>query len=136
MDHSGLVLVQVVERVSDHGHRTEDGRDGHPGVTAFANDLCRARAVDPVHDEHIAVVDEEVVPHDGERRMRPQPQERPALGEQPLAHVVRSDAPELQRHEAFVLAVERLHDLVIAAPAEQGEQLVPPAGPARPCGGV
>ena len=76
MDHSRPVLVEVIDGVGDRGQLAEDGGHGEPGITAFAHDSLHVRSVDPVHDEHVPVVEEEVVAHDGERGMRGQLEER------------------------------------------------------------
>jgi hypothetical protein len=81
VDHSRSVLVQVIERVGDRGQLAEDGRNGEPGITAFAHDSFHVRSVDLVHDEHVPVVEEEVVAHDGERGMRGQLEEHAPLCE-------------------------------------------------------
>ena len=92
MDHSRPVLVKVIDGVGDRGQLSEHGGHGEAGVTAFANDSLDVRSVDPVHDEHVAIVEEEVVAHDGKRRVRPELQERATFDEQLLARLVGSRA--------------------------------------------
>ena len=71
----------MIERVGHRRQLAEDGRNGQPGITAFAHDSFHVRSVDPVHDEHVPVVEEEVIAHDGERGMRGQLEERAPLCE-------------------------------------------------------
>ncbi len=124
VDQSRPVLVEVIDGVGDRGQLAENGGHGEAGITAFANDSLHVRSVDPVHDENVAVVEEEVVAYDGKRRMRPQLQERAPLGAQRLARLVGSEPAHLQRDEAVVPAVDRLHHLAVAALPEHLEQLV------------
>jgi hypothetical protein len=102
----------------------ENGGHGEAGITAFANDSLHVRSVDPVHDEHVAVVEEEVVAYGGERRMRSELQERAPLGPQLLARLVGSEPADLQRHGTVVPPVDRAHHLGVAAVPEHLEQLV------------
>ena len=118
------MLVKVIDGVGDRRQLAENGGHGEAGITAFANDSLDVRSVDPVHDEHVAVVEEEVVAYDGERMMRPELQERPSLGEQRLSRLVGSEPADLQRHEAVVPPVDRAHHLGVAALPEHLEQLV------------
>jgi len=62
--------------------------------------------------------------YDGERRMRPELQERAPLGQQRLARLVGREPADLQRHEAVVPAVDRPDDLAVAALAEHLEEVV------------
>jgi hypothetical protein len=118
------VLMEVIDGIGDRGQLTENSGHGEAGITAFANDSFDVRSVDPVHDQHMAIVEEEVVANDGERRMRPELQKRAPLGAQLLARLVGSEPADLQRHEAVVPAVDRLHHLAVAALPEHLEQLV------------
>jgi len=52
------------------------------------------------------------------RARRPELQECAPLGEQRLARFVGGESADLQRHEAVVLAVNRLDDLAVAAVPE------------------
>ena len=119
------MLVEVIDGVGDRGQLAEDGGHGKAGIAAFANDSLDVRSVDPVHDENVAVVEEEVVAYDGERRMRPQLQERAPRGAQRLARASSGASRRtFERDEAVVPAVDRLHHLAVAALPEHLEQLV------------
>jgi hypothetical protein len=63
--HDGRVMcVQVVESGGDLAEVVEDGAIGQSRVAALIEHLLEIRALDPVHDDHIAAVVEEVVPHE------------------------------------------------------------------------
>ena len=116
--------MEMVERLGNRGQLAEHGGNGEPRITALADDASDVRAVDPVHDEHVTVVEEEVVPHHRQRRVRLELQEGATLGQQLIPPFLGPDAPHLQGHEAVVLAVDGLHDLAIVSLPEHLEQLV------------
>jgi hypothetical protein len=124
VNNSRPVLVKVIDGVGDPGQLTQHGGHGEAGITAFANDSLHVRSVDPVHDEYVPVVEEEVVAYDGERRMRPELQERALLVAKRFARLVGSEPADFQRHESVVSAVDRAHHLGVAALPEHLEQLV------------
>ena len=116
--------VEVVERRGDVGQPTEHGGDRQAGVAALGQQLGRGGAVDPVDDEHVAVVEQEVVPHGGHGGMGLEPEEEAPLLEQRRGIVAGGDPGDLQADRPFVTAVEAACHFGVAAGPEDLEHLV------------
>ena len=81
-----IVPVEVIERVGYRREPDEDRAQRKAGVTTLEDETAQRRALDPVHHQHVGlVVEEEAVANGRNRRMRPQREQRAALGEKPVA---------------------------------------------------
>ncbi len=133
--------MEMLERVGGL-LEVSDREDGiETGASLRSEHGLEIRAVDPVHRDDVPVVDEEVLAHEWQSRMRRQREEHPRLGEKPTSRCVVFRRSDLQCDVAPVEVVEGPDHLRLAARSGDLEALVPVAeelglhGVSRPCAG-
>ena len=112
------------ERLGRLGEIGQHARRREPRAPVLGEQRRQVGALDPVHRNDVVVAVEEVLAHQRQRRMRRQRQQHARLAEQVLARGLIAYRADLQRHEAAVLAVERLDDLCLTAGPHRREHLV------------
>ena len=133
--------MEVLERFGGLLEVSDRQRGIEAGASLGSEHGLEVRAVDPVHRDDVPVVDEEVLAHERQSRMRRQREQHPRLGEKPTSRCVVSRGPELQRDLAPVEVVEGPDHLRLPAPPGHLEALVPLAeelglhAVSRPCAG-
>ena len=108
VDDRGLVLVEMVEggcRLADVLHHR---RQRQAGLAPFRQLLFEVDAVHPVHDDHVPVTDEEVIPHRGDARMGLEIEEDLAFGNHLLLGAPRDRLHHFQGDLPLVL-LDRAH---------------------------
>src|SRR5207245_11029650 len=100
--HRTLLRVEVRKRVRGLGQPRDDTRRRESGTPFGAKDSTEVDAVDPVHDDDVVVVFEEVVAYERKVRVERQREEDARLVEHELAVGVRTDRSELERDEPAV----------------------------------
>ena len=124
VDQRRVVAVQVHQRLGRLGQVGEDAPRCEPGSTAIAQQRGQVDAIDPVHRDDVVVAVEEVVAHEGQRRVRCDREQHARLGEQGLSRTSVMDRSDLQGDEPAVLAVQRLDHPRRTADTEGLEELV------------
>ena len=128
VDDGRFMPMQVVERVGDLRQVVDHVLEREPRVALLLEHLLEVRAVDPVHDHHVAgaVMGEEVAPHHRQPRVRLDAHEQPGLGEE-LVPVHVGDRVHLERDQPVVHLVERLEHRRAPPLAHRSQHLVPRA---------
>ena len=106
--------VEVIERRCDVGKPAEHGRDRQARVAALGQYPRRRRALDPVDDQHVAIVEQHVVPHGGHRGVGLEPEEEPPFFEEWCRVVAGCEPGDLETDGATVAAIDALATSVLA----------------------
>ncbi len=131
------LAVEMVENLGDLSHPLDHRLQGEAGVSLLGQQPVQWRPLDPVHDQVVAVADDEVLADHAGVGVGGHPQQDARLVEDVAAvgEVVGVDAPHLDGHLPGVQVVEGAEHLALAAAADHLQDLVaapqPPA-PAQP----
>ena len=122
---------EMIERRCDRRKPGQDDGDREPRIPLLAEEPPEVRSLDPVHDQDVPIIDEEVATHRGKRRVGLQAEQGPTVAKEGLAVVLHGERSNTQRHGAVVLVVHRPQDLGLLAVTEVAENLVAAADQVR-----
>ena len=125
MDDGRIVSVQVLQGLGGFFEVADQAKRVETGVAVDAEQRLQIGAVDPVHRDDVAIVDEEVLTHEREPRMRREREEEPRLREEMRARRVVRHRPDLQCDLPAVEVIERPDHLALSTSPDDFERLVP-----------
>ena len=125
MEDRRVLVVKVGEGCGGVGQPAEDEGGRKAGTALGVQDAVEVGARDPVHDDHVVVAVEEVLPHDRQVRARRQAEQDGGLAQQGTAVGLGAHGAHLEGDGAVVQMVEGLDDPSLTAGADHLELLVP-----------
>ena len=116
--------VEMIERRRDVGQPAENRGEGEPGIAPLGQELRRRGALDPVDDEHVAIVEQHVVAHRGHGGVGLEPEEQPTFLEERRGVVAGVEPGDLEADGALVAAIDGTGHFGARAGPEDLEHLV------------
>ena len=117
--------MKVIEPGRNLRHTVHDDRPGQARLALLDEHSAEVRPLHPIHHHHVASIDEEVVPHRRQTRMRRQAEQHPSLRQQRLPLYLLGALVHLQRHRPIMSTIDRLQHRRLSAPTDRRQHLIP-----------